>query len=119
MPLYTVSTKKPVSESKKLSIVKSITETHCQLTGAPANYVQVVFAQGIPLPRKMAFHVLGSIRSGRSDEIKTKIRQQIVAALSELDAKKRATEVVIFDVPASWVIEGGEMMPEPVQENLH
>ena len=119
MPLYTVSTKKPVSESKKLSIVTSITEAHCSLTGAPANYVQVVFAQGIPLPRKTAFHVLGSIRSGRSEAVKTEIRRQITTALSNLDAKKRATDVVLFDVPASWIMEGGEIMPEPEQENLH
>ncbi|MDE2422087.1 MAG: DNA-binding protein [Gammaproteobacteria bacterium] len=116
MPLYTVSTKKPVSELKKLSIVKLITEAHCLLTGAPANYVQVVFAQGIPLPRKTAFHVLGSIRSGRSDAIKAQICQKITSALSSLDTKKRATEVMLIDVPASWIMEGGEIMPEPEQD---
>ncbi len=119
MPLYTVSTKKPLSESKKLSVVSSITKTHCTVTGAPASYVQVVFAQGIPLPRNMAFHVIGSIRSGRSDEIKTKISNQIIKSLSSLDVRKRRTEVVLVDVPASWIMEGGEIMPEPGEEGTH
>ncbi|GAC1373868.1 MAG: hypothetical protein NVS3B3_09180 [Aquirhabdus sp.] len=119
MPLYTVSTKKPLSEPKKLSIVQSITETHCSVTGAPASYVQVVFAQGIPLHRKTAFHVLGSIRSGRSDDIKTAMRQQISTALSSLDSRKRLTEVVFVDLPASWIMEGGEIMPEPSEDEPH
>ncbi len=119
MPLYTVSTKKPLSEQKKLSVVNSITQTHCSVTGAPASYVQVVFAQGIPLPRKTAFHVLGSIRSGRSAAIKTEMSDQINAALSSLDSAKRRTEVVFVDLPASWIMEGGEIMSEPSEDESH
>ncbi len=119
MPLYTISTKKPLSEQNKLHIVRSITDTHCTVTGAPASYVQVVFAQGIPLPRNVAFHVLGSIRSGRSESTKTSISTQIATALSALDVKKRRTEVVLIDIPARWIMEGGEIMPEPDEESIH
>jgi len=89
------------------------------VTGAPASYIQVVFAQGIPLPKKTAFHVLGSILSGRSDAITTEMSDQIIAALSSLDSAKRLTEIVFVDLPANWIMEGCEIRPEPSVDKSH
>ena len=61
--------------------------------------------------------VRGTIRKGRSDEKKHEIAETIKASLlqhgqvADQDAK-----VDIRETPASWVLEGGEIMPEPGDE---
>ena len=117
MPLYTVSTHKPLDETQKQKIVAGITHIHCQLTNAPAMFVQVVFSFNVPLNKNKKVHLIGSIRSGRSGDLKQKLIDQFKHLFSETLAGGRdITHIVLIDVPASWTIEGGEIMPEPGEE---
>lgn len=117
MPLYTVSTHKPLDETQKQKIVAGITRIHCQLTNAPAMFVQVVFSFNVPLNKNKKVHLIGSIRSGRSGDLKQKLIDQFKHLFSETLAGGRdITHIVLIDVPASWILEGGEIMPEPGEE---
>ncbi|GAA3915057.1 tautomerase family protein [Litoribacillus peritrichatus] len=118
MPLYTVSTKTNLSPQHKNEIVCAITEIHCQLTGAPADFVQVVFSFGVSLPKQFDAHVTGSIRSGRTQEVKAELTEKICSAIANaLNSERHKIESVLLDVPAKWVIEGGEIMPQPGEED--
>lgn len=117
MPLYTVSSHNPLDETQKQKIVDGITRIHCQLTNAPAMFVQVVFSFNVPLNKNKKVHLIGSIRSGRSGDIKQKLIDQFEHLFSEtLGGGSDIAQVVLIDVPASWILEGGEIMPEPGEE---
>ncbi len=120
MPLYICNTKKgTLSPEAKRNIAQDITRIHCSVTGAPAIFVHAVFfeeAPFFPLEEKTLF-VRGTIRKGRSavqrEEIADAVRQSLVShGQTSIDE----TQAVILETPASWVLEGGEIMPEPGEE---
>ena len=120
MPLYICNTAKgSVSDEAKASIAGAITDIHCEVTGAPPQFVHTVFFEEearFPLGDSKA-GVFGSIRAGRTDEQK----QQIIDAVEQAFVAHAGfaageAQVAIADTPASWVMEGGEIMPEPGEE---
>ena len=120
MPLYICNVKKgSIDATAKKQIADAITNIHCSVTGAPASFVHAVFFEEsalFPLEDKQLF-VRGTIRKGRSTEQKNEIAEQIQASLAEYGkASLQNTEAVIRETPASWVLEGGEIMPEPGEE---
>ncbi len=120
MPLYLCNNKKDaLTAEAKQQIAQDITDIHCSVTGAPASFVHVAFfeeAPHIPLQDKTLF-VRGTIRKGRTDEKKQEIATSIEASLVKHGGVNE-TEVgaEIRETPASWVLEGGEIMPEPGEE---
>lgn len=114
MPLYVCSTPADaLDDAGRRRIAEAITRIHCDLTGAPAAFVHVVFDDA----GAAGGSVFGTIRAGRSDETKAELRRRIASAVGEaagLDAAGVA--VVTQDVPAAWVMEGGATMPEPGDE---
>ena len=117
MPLYTVSTRKSLAPDIKQKVVDTITEQHCEITEAIPEFVQVFFSEGVPLKSKVDLHLLGSIRDGRSDEVKLKMNDAFKNSLAKiLQSEPKRIESVLSDVPASWVMEGGKILPEPGQE---
>ena len=120
MPLYVCNcVRGAIAEEAKPKIAADITEAHCDVTGAPARFVHAVFfeeADRFPLMGNTA-GVYGTIRAGRTqqqiDEIAMRIRQSMSAhagiALDE-------TGSMMVETPASWVMEGGDVMPEPGEE---
>ena len=120
MPLYlTNGATGALSDEAKKNIADDITRIHCDVTGAPPIFVHAFFAEGVPeMPlgdrRVLTF---GSIRSGRSDAQKADIIGQVREAISgHTGFPLEAVGVMIFDTPAHWAMEGGEIMPEPGQE---
>lgn len=117
MPLYTVSAPQEISSLARQRIAQGITDIHCELTGALPQFVQVVFSFNVPLTKKFKGHLLGSIRAGRPPEIKAALTHQISECIAKnLNTQRENIQAVLLDVPASWVIEGGEIMPEPGDE---
>jgi phenylpyruvate tautomerase PptA (4-oxalocrotonate tautomerase family) len=115
MPLYICSAPADsLDDDERQSIATAITRIHCDVTGAPATFAHVVFADS----KAGDYSVFGTIRAGRTDEIKGELRRQMATAVAEtagIGADKVA--VLTVDVPASWVMEGGALLPEPGEED--
>lgn len=120
MPLYICNSKVgAIDSTAKQQIAQAITDIHCSVTGAPASFVHTAFfdeSDLFPLQDKTLF-VRGTIRKGRSDHQKNQIAEAIKSALSEHgNVASQETDAEIRETPASWVLEGGEIMPEPGEE---
>ena len=120
MPLYIVNSKAgTMLEAAKPKIADDVTRIHCDVTDAPPTFVHVFFFDDAPMPPltdKTAM-VYGQIRAGRTDAQKADIAEQMAAALAS-HTGVAADELVVFttDTPASWVMEGGDVLPEPGEE---
>ena len=115
MPLYRCQCpNETLTPQARAQIARSITDIHCDVTGAPEIFVHVFFLDtGAGSPH----YVTGSSRAGRTDEQKQGLRDRIAAAYAE--AAGLASEdvtVTTMDVPAQWIMEGGAVMPEPGEE---
>lgn len=120
MPLYVCNAAKgAIPNEAKPKIAADITRIHCDVTGAPPEFVHAFFveeAPNQPLGEKTAF-LFGSIRSGRTDEQKAQIVSRMQASVeTHAGISLSDIDMVTVDVPASWVLEGGAIMPEPGEE---
>lgn len=120
MPLYICNSKKgAIDDAAKPKIAADITRIHCDVTGALPEFVHAFFIEegaGRPLGENTAV-LFGSIRAGRTDAQKAQIiseMRQSVEAHAGISLSDVAMTTV--DVPASWVMEGGAIMPEPGEE---
>ena len=120
MPLYMCNAVKgTISDEAKEKIANDIVQIHCEVTGAPAQFVHAFFVEDSALPplddkKAMLF---GNIRAGRNDAQKTQIisrMRQSVQMHTWLELED--VGMITADVPASWTMEGGEIMPEPGEE---
>lgn len=120
MPLYVCNARKGlISDEAKAKIAKDITDIHCEVTDAPPTFVHAFFfeeAPHIPIGDGQAL-LFGQIRAGRTDEQKAQIVSRMRRSIHEhagiaLEAVSGATT----DTPASWVMEGGDLLPEPGEE---
>ena len=120
MPLYLCSAQKDtVTAAAKQQIAKDITAIHCEVTGAPPSFVHVAFFEDSPLfpLEDKALVVMGTIRMGRTPEQMEEITTAIRRSLATHGGVEVAlTEAHLRETPASWVLEGGEIMPEPGEE---
>ena len=120
MPLYmTNAAKGAIDDNAKRKIAADITRIHCEVTDAPPAFVHAFFVEDaphMPLDGKSAF-LMGSIRAGRNGDQKTQIIDQMQQSIHEhAGLALEDIHVVIRDTPASWVMEGGDIMPEPGEE---
>jgi phenylpyruvate tautomerase PptA (4-oxalocrotonate tautomerase family) len=120
MPLYIVNSKAgAMPQEAKAALADDLTEIHCRVTDAPPTFVHVFFFEDGPNPPlgdKSAM-VYGQIRAGRTDAQKSQIWKEMAEAVVE-HAGIPAANVHAFtsDTPASWVMEGGDVLPEPGEE---
>ena len=62
--------------------------------------------------------VFGAIRAGRTDDQKQALVRRLGDALAAIaDLPTDAVTVLTADVPASWTMEGGRLLPEPGAED--
>jgi len=120
MPLYICNALKGVIDDvAKPKIADDITRIHCDVTGAPPQFVHAFFLEDSPsqpLGDKRAV-LFGSIRAGRTDAQKAQIISEMQASVhAHTGIAMEDIEMTTADVPASWVLEGGEIMPEPGEE---
>lgn len=120
MPLYRCAVAEGLTtEAQRARISQEIVRIHCGVTGAPASFVHAFFAETSPdeLPEGKVAFVLGSIRSGRTDEQKGRIASELTNAVADvLGRKVDEVGVATADVPAKWNMEGGRLLPEPGEE---
>ncbi|MEM8651871.1 MAG: tautomerase family protein [Pseudomonadota bacterium] len=121
MPLYMCNAiKGAISEEAKPKIAADITDIHCEVTGAPRTFVHVFFfedAPQLPINGKSVF-LFGSIRAGRTAEQKSELVNRMKSSICT-HAGLPLDEIFAdtIDVPASWVMEGGDVLPEPGEED--
>lgn len=120
MPLYICNSKAgSVPQEAKAKIAEAVTRIHCDVTDAPPTFVHVFFFEDAPMPPladKTAM-IYGQIRAGRTDAQKGDIAEQMGAALTEHSGiASEELHVFTTDTPASWVMEGGDVLPEPGEE---
>jgi phenylpyruvate tautomerase PptA (4-oxalocrotonate tautomerase family) len=120
MPVYRcVVARDATTEAQRDRIAKEIVRVHCEVTGAPPLFVHAFFfeAGAGELPANMSALVLGTIRAGRTDAQKARIASDLTGSIARVLARPAGEiNVVTVDVPASWIMEGGELMPEPGEE---
>lgn len=120
MPLYRCSVSPGLTSYEQRSrIAKEVTRIHCEVTDGHPGFVHTFFGEdrdGKLPPGKRAF-LLGSIRAGRTPEQKQRLSSEMTNALaSALGVSPGEVAVVTVDVPARWVMEGGDILPEPGDE---
>lgn len=117
MPLYTISTREPLSDDVKARAAMMITDVHCAHTGAPRTFVNVYYSHNVPLHRGIDLHIFGSVRGGRTMQTNDNVEEDMVAQMAEITGLPlRSIDFAIFPIPASWVMEGGAVLPEPGEE---
>lgn len=113
------SVKGVIPEEAKRKIAADITDIHCEITGAPRTFVHVFFFEDAPQLRingKSVF-LFGSIRAGRTDAQKSSLMGRMKASIFT-HAGIPMSDIIAdtTDVPASWVMEGDDVLPEPGEE---
>jgi len=118
MPMYTISSVAPIQTAKRQPLAEMIMDVHCDLTGAPQTFVQVVLSFGVPLDNAHAIQIFGNVRKGRTAEANETLRRKLKESAADLlKLSPSKIEVALSEVPASWVMEGGEVLPEPGEED--
>lgn len=120
MPLYSCNAAKgAIPQDAKAKIADDITRIHCDITDAPATFVHAFFFEDAPhqpLGGKTAF-LFGSIRAGRTDAQKQQLVDEMRQSIhTHAGIPLDEIEVMTADTPASWVMEGGDLLPEPGEE---
>ena len=120
MPLYLCRAREgAIDDAAKAEIAEDITRIHCDVTGAPRVFVNVFFfdVPGMGDDGGATAHLHGSIRAGRTAPQKDDLTSHMRAAIEQRSGVAgNAVETTITDTPASWVMEGGEIFPEPGEE---
>ena len=120
MPVYNIASRQPLSYDARRRTADAIADIHCGLTGAPPEFVNVIFMHGHPLKGGHDLNVICNVRSGgnRNAELTETLRQNIregVAVSAGIVLDK--VEATLVGFPASWAMEGGEILPEPGEED--
>ncbi len=120
MPLYRCTVAEGLTTLEQRSLIaKEITRIHCETTGALPRFVHAFFAEDAKrkLPAGKQAVVLGSIRAGRTPEQKQQLVSDMRNALASILGREQDEVLVAtVDIPARWVMEGGELLPEPGEE---
>ncbi len=129
MPLYICCAEKgAISAEAKGLISKEVTRVHCDITGAPPTFVHCFFFDlGSPQAAQMGqvfkassdrpYTLFGNLRAGRTEETKQRVIEDMcngVASILGID--RNDIDMATRDVPAKWVMEGGDLLPEPGEE---
>ena len=119
MPVYFILSKAKRSKEEKEKLVKEVTDTHCATTGAPSNFVTVLFLSGYRLKQGKKAMLLGNIRTGgnRTQEIIDRLEHGLIMAMANT-LQEPATKIGLqfLGVHSNWVWEGGEVLPPPGEE---
>ncbi|GJD51739.1 hypothetical protein OPKNFCMD_4496 [Methylobacterium crusticola] len=125
MPTYAISTAKDTTPDQRAKIVESITTIHSVEATAPRYFVQVIFNKvepgsifigGEPASPDHVW-VRADIRAGRTREQKARMLRRIMQETSEILAiSEQDVWVYISDIPATGVLEFGNVLPEPGEE---
>ena len=129
MPLYICAASEgAVSAEAKGLIAKEVTRVHCDITGAPESFVHCFFFDKGDPQFSMLEHIFdssiqtpyvlfGNLRAGRTEETKDRVISEMCAGVASiLGVPADQIDMATQDIPAKWVMEGGDLLPEPGEE---
>ena len=117
MPFYhAILRPDAVPTGEREALANDVTGVHCDVTGAPRSFVHVLYTVDTAgrLPAGVDCLYRANIRSGRTAEQKrdlTQRLQQVTAART--NGPPASVDVQIAETKASFVMEGGTLLPEP------
>jgi hypothetical protein len=101
----------------KQQVAQKVVDVHCDLTGAPETLVNVIFSENVPLRPGILHNIGANVRKGRTGDMNETLTQEMLNQLADvLSVSNAAMEISLFEVPAQWIMEGGEILPEPGEE---
>ncbi len=123
MPVYNcIAPAGRVSMEARRKIATAITDIHCESTNAPRSFVHVFFRETSDSDNgssvvETPYFIDGVNRAGRQADVVLKLKSDLRKAYSELaGVPLDQVGASISEVPASWVMEGGAILPEPGEE---
>lgn len=120
MPLYRCLVAPGLTTfEQRARIAQAITRIHCDVTGGLPGFVHAFFREDAKgeLPAGRQALVFGGIRAGRSPAQKAQLVSEMQGEIAEIIQRSEdAVLVATADIPARWVMEGGDLLPEPGEE---
>lgn len=127
MPAYTVTApSSQLSPAQKQRLAMEITRVHCEVTGAPRFFVQVIFNDvpegnyfrgGRVLEGTDNVYVHGRIRAGRDSETKERLLVDLMKAVADAaEIDPASLQIYLVEVPARQIVEFGSILPLPGEE---
>ena len=118
MPLYRCTTAAgALDDAQRAAIARAITTIHCDVTQAPPTFVHVQFLHRAQAPGEAPVTLHGGLRAGRQQELADTIVARCVEAVAGIArVPVGAVAMRTSTTPASWILEGGRVMPEPGEE---
>jgi hypothetical protein len=119
MPLYNLASRAALDEVTRERVAQAVTRAHCEVTGAPAEFVNVLFVHGFPLKGALQIDAIGGVRKGGNrtaavvERLRSALREAIVQASGNAADQ---VAVTLIGIPSNWVMEGGRVMPDPGAE---
>ncbi len=117
MPIYTFTHALSILPETKQALAEAVCRIHCELTGAPAAYVQTVFVKvdqgdGFSGGKVNGSYVTleGTIRPGRAEDVERAMLWKLDKLIRTfLKADTYFISLGRFSTP--WLIESGVMLP--------
>ncbi|MEN7342544.1 MAG: 4-oxalocrotonate tautomerase [Pseudomonadota bacterium] len=119
MPLYNLACRHPLRPDQRRDVAVRVTDAHCEATTALPHYVNVVFTDNWSLPPGIDVSIFGGVRIGgtRTPEVIETLKRALVDAVATgIGQSSDSVSISTIGVPANWIIEGGEVMPDPGDE---
>ena len=118
MPLYQCyAPHGSLDDRQRAEIAQAITDIHCDLTTAPPTFVHVQFHDRNTGSDDQPIKLSGGIRAGRPEALTEQLVARISAAVGRIGGlAPDSITMRTTETPASWILEGGRVMPEPGEE---
>ena len=131
MPYYRcLIPKDSLDYDQRSRIATAFADVHCGISAAPRSFVHVAFLEvggsGVVadshgsgmLEYDTPCFIAGGNRAGRSPEVRAQILNGLMTRFSEIASVPREdVSGHISEVPASWTMEAGQVLPEPGEES--
>ncbi len=119
MPMYQCYTPEgTLDDGQRSSIAAAFTDIHCSLTTAPPTFVHVMFHEKQPRWSETPFAIHGGVRAGRPQELTDSLVSQMTTVVADtVGAQTDQVSMTTQETPASWIMEGGAVLPEPGEED--
>ena len=122
MPIYRFKVPTDsVSYEQREKIAVDVTDIHCGQTLAPRHFVHVFFDEqsegDATYPTRYYLEAIN--RAGRPQEVKDKLLNDLLNCfVANTGVPRDDISGRIGETPASWAMEGGQVLPEPGQETV-